>query len=159
MPKLGKVACFILILVGFILDQASKYAVVSEFQLGDVKSVFPGFNLTLSHNPGIAFGWLNGGQTTIQWLLLLVIVAITLSLVVWLIRTPPFMKIQALALSLIISGALGNLCDRIVRGYVVDFLDFYYQSWHFHTFNLADSFISVGAVLLILSTFIYREKT
>ena len=159
MLKLGRLACLSIIAAGIIIDQLSKTAIVKEFQLGEVAAVFPGFNLTLSHNPGIAFGWFNGGQGTIQGVLLCVIVAITLSLVVWLVKTPKSMPLQALALSLIISGAIGNLCDRIARGYVVDFLDFYFKSWHFHTFNIADSFISLGAGLLILSTFIYRDQS
>lgn len=150
-----KGGCLALMGLGILLDQWSKSAVLKLFYLGEVKPIFPGFNLTLSYNPGIAFGWFNEGQAAIQWGLLVVICSITLGLILWMWRTPASMRIQTVALSLIISGAVGNLYDRFSRGYVVDFLDFYVKSWHFHTFNLADTWITLGAGLLILSSFVY----
>lgn len=144
-----------LIAIAVILDQLSKLWIVQRLQLGQSIDLLPFLNFRLSHNVGIAFGML--GQAG-PYLLVAVTSCVTAGLIVWLIKTPKQWIWQSVALSFIIGGAIGNLLDRISRGYVVDFIDFYIKEWHFHTFNIADSFITVGAVILIGVSFIYKKE-
>lgn len=155
----GHIKWLSLIIFGTLLDQVSKYFILQNFSYAESMKLFPGLQLTLSYNPGIAFGWFNSGELMAKIALLLITAAITIALMVWLIKTPKEHVFQAWGLGLIIGGAIGNFIDRLTRGYVVDFIDFYVKDWHFHTFNIADSFISVGAGLLILSAFIYKESS
>ncbi len=134
-----------------ILDQLTKFMIQIHLHAYESISVLPFLNWVLSYNQGAAFSFLadaEGWQTYFFEGLSGVVIVVLLA---WLIRLPLHSKIQAFALSLIIGGALGNLWDRIHYGYVVDFVDVCYRQWHFATFNLADSAISIGGVLLALS--------
>ncbi|MBS0289905.1 MAG: signal peptidase II [Proteobacteria bacterium] len=133
----------------FLLDQISKGWVVSNLSFSQVLPLCPGLNLTLSHNRGIAFSLLAQNAALGQILLILAICLICLFVAVWLAKTPSNERWMGISLSLILGGALGNLYDRVVHGYVIDFIDFYIQSWHWYTFNLADSFITIGALMSI----------
>lgn len=133
----------------FVLDQLTKYA-ASDYLLhhGEVR-VLPFLNLVLVHNTGAAFGflsWASGWQNV----LFIVVAAGASAFILWLLsRSPPADRMLAVALTLVLGGALGNLLDRLVRGYVVDFIDVYYGSWHWPAFNVADSAITIGALLLL----------
>lgn len=108
-------------------------------------------NMTLAHNYGAAFSFLSDAGGWQRWLFTGLASVVTVVLVVWLFRLPSEEKLTAAALGLIIGGAIGNLVDRINNGYVVDFIDVYYRDWHWPAFNLADSAITCGVILLLLS--------
>ncbi len=141
-----------------ILDQLTKWWIVSTImQSPRVVEVTPFFNLVIGWNFGISFGFFNSDPEIGQWLLPMVVVVITAALVVWLYRIDRLRP--AVALGLIIGGALGNLIDRMRFGAVADFLDFHAWGHHWPAFNGADSAITVGAVVLILdSLFVGDEK-
>jgi len=107
-------------------------------------------NLTLAHNYGAAFSFLSDAGGWQRWLFTGLALVVTAVLLVWLLRLPATEKLTAAALALIIGGAIGNLADRIEHGYVVDFIDVYYRDWHWPAFNLADSAITCGVILLLL---------
>jgi signal peptidase II len=130
-------------------DQASKYAVSAALRVGEAREITAFFNLVLAHNRGAAFSFLSdaGGW---QRSLFIGIAVLATGVIVAMLAKHPGERLFCAGLGLILGGALGNLCDRIVLGYVVDFLDFHALGWHFWAFNLADSAITVGAGLLIL---------
>jgi len=112
------------------------------------------FDITLAYNPGAAFSFLAGAGGWQRWFFIAVAVGVSVMLLVWLARLSRDKWLEAVALSLILGGALGNLYDRIVHGHVVDFILVHWQdTWYFPAFNVADSAITVGAVLLILDMF------
>ena len=107
-------------------------------------------NMTLAHNYGAAFSFLSDAGGWQRWLFTGLASVVTVVLVVWLFRLPSREKLTAAALGLIIGGAVGNLVDRINHGYVVDFIDVFYRDWHWPAFNLADSAITCGVILLLI---------
>jgi signal peptidase II len=143
-------------LVVIVLDQLSKAAISGHLAYGESVAVLPFFNLILAHNTGAAFSFLDNGAGMQRWLFS----AIALVASVWivfLLRKHQSQKLFCFALAFILGGALGNLIDRISYGYVVDFLDFYWRSYHFAAFNLADSAITCGAGLLIWDSLRAKE--
>ena len=106
--------------------------------------------MTLAHNYGAAFSFLSDAGGRQRWLFTGLASVVTLVLIVWLLRLPAQEKLTAAALGLIIGGAVGNLIDRVNNGYVVDFIDVYYNDWHWPAFNLADSAITGGVILLLI---------
>ena len=146
MPSLGRwLALALLVIVG---DQASKLWVLSAFYLHEQLTVTSFINLTLVFNPGAAFSFLADAGGWQKWFFLGLAIAVSLW-VLHTIRREPNETKQAAALSLIMGGALGNAIDRVAYGAVVDFLDVYWQHWHWPAFNVADSAICVGAILLV----------
>jgi signal peptidase II len=142
-----------------VLDQYSKWLVQQHFELYESLRLSSWFNLTLAYNTGAAFSFLNDAGGWQRWLFVVLAVAITGVLTVWLQRAH-HLRLQSLALALIIGGAVGNVIDRIRLGYVIDFIDWHYRDWHWPVFNIADSAISVGVVLLILdSLFLQHEDS
>jgi len=132
-----------------VLDQISKYWFDATYQYGERVAVLPFFDFTLLYNPGAAFSFLADGQGWQRWMftgIALAVVALILSL----LRKHPTQKLFCCALALVLGGAVGNLIDRVQYGHVVDFLLFYWNSWHFPAFNVADIAITLGAGLLIL---------
>lgn len=145
----------VLLLVG--LDQASKAYMSNLLVLcrpGACESieVLPVFSFTLLHNSGAAFSFLADEGGWQRWFLVTVSAGVSAVLMVWLYRIRGTHKLLSLALALILGGAIGNLIDRAFVGYVVDFISLHYQQYYFPAFNVADSAITVGAVLLILDT-------
>ena len=139
------------------LDQWSKYAVQQSLHYGEFVPVLPVFNLTLAYNPGAAFSFLaNAGGWQRYFFTGVAIIAVT-AMLVWLMRLKGE-KLVASALALVIGGALGNLYDRLVLGHVVDFLDVYWGQYHFPAFNLADSAITLGAILIIADMLFVSTK-
>jgi len=135
-----------------VLDQISKLWITAHFIYGESLPVTSFFNLVLAHNTGAAFSFLSDAGGWQRWLFS----AIALVAAVWivrLLRQHAHETLFCLALTLVLGGALGNLIDRIAHGYVIDFIDIFYENYHFPAFNVADSAISVGAALLILDSF------
>lgn len=139
-----------------MMDQISKLWISSRFAYGESLRITDFFNLVLAHNMGAAFSFLNDAGGWQRWMFS----AIAIVASVWivrLLRQHADETLFCLALAMVLGGALGNLIDRVAYGYVVDFLDFYWKENHFPAFNVADSAISVGAVLLLLDSF--RKKS
>ena len=142
-----------------VLDQISKLWISNNFFYGEHLPVFKGFNLVLAHNKGAAFSFLSDAGGWQRWLFTAIAAGASIW-IVWLLRRHAPQKMFSFALALILGGALGNLIDRIAYGYVVDFLDFYWNTYHFPAFNIADSAITCGAALLFLDSFKNKpEKT
>ncbi len=131
-----------------VLDQLTKSAIMSHFALNEGFVVAPFFNLVLAHNTGAAFSFLHDAGGMQRWLFSAIAIVASIW-IVWMLRKNPSQKLFCFALALILGGALGNLIDRVAYGYVVDFLDFHWNGYHFAAFNLADSAITCGAALLI----------
>lgn len=131
-----------------VLDQISKLIITELYVLGDSTPVFSFFNIVRAHNTGAAFSFLAAESGWQRWFFALIAVAVSIMLVQWLRKLPTNDRFMAVALTLVLGGAIGNLIDRMVLGYVVDFLDFYWNGQHFPAFNIADSAITVGAVML-----------
>lgn len=142
-----------------ILDQLSKAAVLAHFAgrgLGDRETITSFFNLALTYNHGISFGLFNGGAGLNALLFSLAAAAIVMVLVYWLSRVGS--PILAVAIGLIIGGAVGNVIDRIRLGAVVDFLDFHVGYLHWPAFNLADSAICIGVATMLLDGLLLRRE-
>ncbi len=131
------------------LDLITKYVASSQLGYAQPVEVLPFFNLTLLHNTGAAFSFLATHPGWQRWFFALIAVGASVALTVWLSRIKHDEKLLAIALPLIIGGALGNLYDRLVHGYVVDFLSFHVAGWYYPAFNVADIAITLGAVALI----------
>ena len=136
-----------------LLDQASKLLIDHEMQLFDSIAILPSFNLTYLHNTGAAFSFLHDAGGWQRWLFTGLAIIMSGVIFVWLKRLRNHETFMAIALSLILGGAIGNLIDRIAYGYVIDFLDVYYQDWHWPAFNIADSAICIGVAFMILDNF------
>lgn len=142
-----------LTLVALVLDQATKLWVIANMSLYQSDPVVPLFNLTYVRNYGAAFSFLDDAGGWQRWFFAAIAFSVSALLLWWLKGNKPSdIRLNA-AYTLILGGALGNLYDRIAYGYVVDFLDVYYQNWHFPAFNIADSAIFLGAVLLLIDAF------
>ncbi|MFI4919561.1 MAG: signal peptidase II [Legionellales bacterium] len=150
--------CFMLSIAVFILDQASKYWISIALIAYKPIPVFPMLNLTLAYNTGAAFSFLSGAGEWHRWFLAGFSFLMSILLIVWLWRTSTQDKLQSVGVSLVLGGAVGNLLDRGLYGYVIDFIDVYYGHHHFATFNIADSAISIGAALLILDLLMHRNE-
>jgi signal peptidase II len=139
-----------------LADQVTKTLIIGAFQLGDVRPVTDFFNLVRAHNPGAAFSFLAGASGWQRWFFIgLGLVASVF--IVWMIRNHPSEKLFCFSVSMILGGALGNVIDRMIHGYVVDFLQFrfaflepIFRGGYFPSFNIADSAITLGAVCLIV---------
>lgn len=151
---------FLFILFTLILDQVSKLFIIRNLPLSSSLNIFPGFfNLTHIHNRGAIFGFLSQSRSQVVYYLLMLASLVALSLVIYyFFKTPHEEKFLEISLSLILAGALGNLIDRIFRGYVIDFLDFYVRKWHWPSFNVADASVSIGAVFLIFILLFKRRS-
>lgn len=142
-----------LALLVLVADQLSKIWVLNNFSLGESVSLLPVFNFTYARNYGAAFSFLGDAGGWQRWLFTGIAVVVTVILSVWLTRLKTQQWKLSLALVLIVAGAIGNLIDRSLYGYVVDFLHVFYQDWHYPIFNIADCAITIGAGLLIWDSF------
>lgn len=133
-----------------LLDQATKAMALQALDYGVPRAVFPGFNLTLLYNTGAAFSLLDDASGWQRWFFSGVACVVGVIMVVWLQSLDRAERWAPLALALILGGAVGNLIDRLLHGYVIDFIQVYYAQWSWPAFNIADSAISVGAVMLIV---------
>lgn len=149
---------FGLALVVILLDQYTKGLASSGLEYGQPVRVFWWFNFTLQHNTGAAFSFLNDAGGWQRYFFSAMAIGISAALAVWMYVMPRGQWLLVLSLGLILGGALGNLWDRVALGYVVDFISVHYQDYYFPAFNLADSAISVGAVGMLLDSFLYRDR-
>jgi len=140
------------------LDQYSKVLVDSALELHQSIAIIPSFAIRKIYNSGAAFSFLSNASGWQRWFFIALALLVVGVLVVWLYRLQKNQLRLALALSLVLGGAIGNLVDRVLYGYVIDFIDVYYASWHWPTFNLADSAITAGAALLLLDAFTGNKK-
>lgn len=151
LPKPNALVWLVVSAAVIVLDQVTKAIVLRTLMPYMPHPVIPHFlNWTLAFNRGAAFSFLAGGAGWQTWLFGLLAVAVSIGLIVWLARTRRADWRTALPVALIIGGALGNLIDRLVHGRVTDFIQVYWHTWSWPTFNIADSAITVGAVALIV---------
>jgi signal peptidase II len=136
------------------LDWFTKQRVSEALELYRPVEVFPWLNFMLAHNYGAAFSFLSDASGWQRWFFVALASAVSLFLVVWLLRLPRREWVTGLGLALVLGGAVGNLMDRIQLGYVVDFIDVHFRGWHYPAFNVADSAITCGVILLLLDALI-----
>lgn len=137
-----------------VADQVTKQLVFTRLSLGEMIDLLPVLNLTHRHNTGAAFSMFAGAPVL---MFVLLGVGVSVGILWWLRKNPQGAHLMAVALTLILGGALGNVIDRVWRGFVVDFIDFHLAGWHWPAFNVADSAICIGAGLLMLDMFINRQ--
>ena len=143
----------------FLIDQSSKAWAVKRLRFGDPMSLIPGFlNFAYAENTGVAFSMLDDNGSTGRWgLSIIAMIAATL-VVYFFWRTPRADDRIMGALALLLAGIIGNVTDRIRLGFVVDFIDVQFGSWHYPTFNVADMSIVIGAGLLIIDMFLSKRS-
>lgn len=141
---------FILSVVVICIDQATKYWASVDLTPYHSEPVLPVLNLTLAYNTGAAFSFLHNAGAWHRWFFTGFSLLMSIGLIVWIARLPSSARLQLAALSLILGGAIGNLIDRADLGFVIDFIDIYYKNYHWPVFNMADSAICIGAVLLLI---------
>ena len=136
---------FILLLA----DQFTKVLILGYYHLGESTYVTSFFNIVRVHNSGAAFSFLAGGSGWQRWFFVGIAI-IAVGFILYMLRSHAGQRLFAFALACILGGAVGNVIDRLLHGYVIDFLDFHLRGWHFPAFNVADSAITIGATCLIL---------
>jgi signal peptidase II len=142
-----------------VLDQWTKWLVVESFEEFDRKVLLPVLELMRLHNTGAAFSFLSGAGGWQRWVFITLGVAVSAGILVWLRRLPAKGQgLLAAGLSLIVGGALGNVIDRVLHGHVIDFIRVHYQEHYFPAFNIADSAITVGAVLIVLDNLLELDR-
>jgi signal peptidase II len=146
-------------LSGFVilLDQLTKQWIDATMQLYQSIEVIPFFQLTYLRNQGAAFSFLSDAGGWQRWFFVALSSGASIAIGVWLARLHEDRRWEAIALALILGGAVGNLIDRLFLGYVIDFLDVFYGGWHWPPFNLADSAITIGVVMLLVDSFRQRQ--
>jgi len=149
-----------LALLVLVLDQASKHAIEATFQFGEQLALIPGFfNLTLAYNPGAAFSFLADAGGWQRYFFTALALGVSV-FIVFLLKKHHAETRYALALALILGGALGNAIDRMLLGHVIDFIQIHYQQrWYYPAFNIADSAICIGAVLMVIDSFRREAKS
>jgi signal peptidase II len=154
-----------LALIVIVLDQFTKTLIVGWFQLGDSRTVTPFFNLVRAHNPGAAFSFLSGASGWQRWVFAGLGLAASI-FIVWMLRRHPTQRLFCFAITMIMGGAVGNVVDRLLHGYVIDFLQFrfaflepVFAGGYFPSFNLADSAITLGAFALIADELLRVRKS
>ena len=140
------------------LDQITKWMASAWMEPYEAYPVLSWFNLTLVHNTGAAFSFLSDAEGWQRWFFIVLSIAVSVAIVIWLNRLHAGEHWTAVALALILGGAIGNVIDRIAHGYVVDFIQWYYGQWYWPTFNIADSAISVGAAILLIHSVFFANR-
>jgi signal peptidase II len=133
-----------------VSDQITKNLITDWLDYHQSENIFAGLNMTLVYNTGAAFSFLSQAGGWQRWFFIVLTSAVSLALLYWLATLPRQRKWLAVALALVLGGAIGNLWDRVSLGYVIDFIDVYYRHWHWPAFNVADSAICIGAIMLII---------
>ncbi len=135
-----------------VIDQTTKRVVDTTLRLYESIPLLPSFSLTYLRNQGAAFSFLSGAGGWQRWFFIGLAVIASVMICFWIRQIPNDRKFEASAWALVLGGALGNLIDRVLYGYVIDFLDVYYGEWHWPAFNVADSAITVGVIFLLLES-------
>jgi len=142
----------------FIADQFTKVLIVGYYHLGDSTYITSFFNVVRAHNSGAAFSFLAGASGWQRWFFTLIGVAAAV-FIIWMLRSHAGQRLFSFALACILGGAIGNVVDRLLHGYVVDFVQVHWRGWYFPAFNVADAAITVGAACLILDELLRVRKT
>ena len=137
-----------------VFDWFTKQRASEALELYRPVEVFSWLNMTLAHNYGAAFSFLSDAGGWQRWFFITLASVVSLVLLVWLLRLPRREWVTGLGLALVLGGAVGNLADRIQLGYVVDFIDVHFGGWHYPAFNVADSAITCGVILLLLDALV-----
>ncbi|MES9977074.1 MAG: signal peptidase II [Candidatus Thiodiazotropha sp.] len=145
-------------LLVIVLDQVSKQLAESALTLYESVRVLPFFDLTLLYNKGAAFSFLSDQGGWQRWFFIVLAIGVTIVLIGWLWRLKRDEQWVAVALSLIIGGAIGNVIDRILFGQVIDFLHFHYQQHYFPAFNVADSAITIGVIIMLYDALVLAKR-
>lgn len=141
-----------------VLDLAIKYWADAVLPYGIAHPQLPVFDLTLLYNKGAAFSFLAGAGGWQRWFFAVIAIGVSIVLLIWLARTQRTQRWLGCSLALVLGGAIGNLYDRIVHGYVIDYISLHYDQYYFPAFNLADTAITVGAIMLIIDMLWFSEK-
>ncbi len=149
---------FLLTVAVIVVDQYTKRLITARFELFDRVAVLPFFDLVRLHNTGAAFSFLANASGWQNWFFTGVALLVSGLILWWFFRQPPERIVVPLGLVLVLGGAIGNLIDRIQHGYVVDFFLFYYERWSFPAFNVADSAITAGVMLLLVDGFFLEGR-
>ncbi len=136
-----------------ILDQATKALVIGAVKMQEAIALLPILDIVYLENTGAAFSILAQASGWQRWFFILLALGVSIVLMIWLRRIRADQTILAVGLSLVLGGALGNVFDRVIHGYVVDFIYFHWRTWYFPAFNVADSAISIGAGCLLIDAF------
>ena len=150
---------YLLSVLVILVDQFTKSWASVSLVYGRAVELLPMLNLTLLHNRGAAFSFLSDAGGWQRWFFTAVALAVSIVIMLWMTRLTPGKTLLGLALALVLGGALGNLLDRVFLGYVVDFIDIHYLNYHWPAFNVADSAITVGAILLIIESLCHRDQS
>ncbi len=148
----------ILSIVIIVLDQVTKFYAVQSLVLHESKYIYDGFNLTLMYNSGAAFSFLSDAGGWQRWFFIGISSFISIVIVIWMYNSLAKGRWLLFALAFILGGALGNLWDRLTLGYVVDFIEVYYKDLYWPAFNVADSAITIGAIMLVLDA-LFTDRT
>ncbi len=142
-----------------LFDQISKQIAEALLPLHQAVNLFPYFDWFLTYNPGAAFSFLAGAGGWQRWFFSVIALVVSVLIVQWIRKLPQEETLTAVSLSLILGGAIGNLIDRVIFGHVIDFIQVWLGSYPWPAFNLADSAISVGAVMLVVSSFTTKQSS
>ncbi|WP_372878506.1 signal peptidase II [Spongiibacter marinus] len=153
----GRLLWVIFAAVIVLVDQITKVWADASLVYGQPNPILPVLDITLHYNPGAAFSFLSDAGGWQRWFFTVISAAVSIYLLVWLMKLGREQWLLSMALTLVLGGALGNLWDRVRLGHVIDFISVHWGNAYFPTFNIADAAISVGAVLLIIDTFIHSD--
>ncbi len=141
-----------------VIDQLTKTWATDNLLFAQSVILTPFLNFTLLHNTGAAFSFLADAGGWQRWFFMGLAAIISIGLFIWILRLSAKQMWLGIALALVFGGAIGNLIDRTIYGYVIDFIDLYYQQWHWPAFNVADSAISIGVFMLLIEALFFGEK-
>ena len=153
----GMLPWLVLALLLLAGDQATKALILGAYQLGDSTPVTSFFNIVRVHNPGAAFSFLASASGWQRWFFTGLGIAAAI-FIVWLLRSHHQQRLFAFSMSCLLGGAVGNVVDRLLHGYVVDFIQLHYAGWSFPAFNIADSAITAGAIGMILDELLRARR-
>ena len=147
-----------LAVIVIVLDQLTKQIASGMLAMYEPVAVMPMFNWTLMHNMGAAFSFLSDEAGWQRWFFTVIALIVSAVLIAWTSKLKAEEKWQAIAFALVLGGAIGNMIDRVIYGYVIDFIDVYYQQWHWPAFNVADSAIAIGVAILLIESFRQHKR-
>jgi signal peptidase II len=155
---MSRIKYYLLVFLLVALDQISKLLAYDYLNLYESIEISSFLSLTHVHNYGAAFSFLASEDGWQQYFLVAISSVASLAIIVWIMKTDKQQILKLIALSLLLSGAVGNLIDRAMLGFVIDFIDLHYQNFYWPVFNVADSTITLGIILLIIADFKYSKK-